>query len=144
VWQHVVYGCFVLADVRDTLLEVFGRGGEDYRGRMDGESALFALTVTDDGRLLLDSPVLFACEWATGRAMSRVRGGGRWLDGFEEDTKPWLARAAELGEPPVPGSGDAADDEPGPERLDCGAEESGSAACRYPADHREGPRGFRP
>jgi hypothetical protein len=36
VWQHIVYGgCFALADVRDTLLEVPrpGRGG---RGRADG------------------------------------------------------------------------------------------------------------
>jgi hypothetical protein len=69
---------------------------------MDGDSALFALTVTDDGRLLLDSPVFSACGWATGRALSPRPGGGRWLDGFEEDVQPWLARGAELGEPPVP------------------------------------------
>lgn len=103
VWQHIVYGgCFALADVRDTLLEVFGRDEEDVDGRMDGGTALFALTVTDDGRLLLDSPVFSACGWATGRALSPGPGGGRWLDGFEEDVQPWLARAAELGEPAIP------------------------------------------
>ncbi|TGN72337.1 hypothetical protein E5083_30060 [Streptomyces bauhiniae] len=102
-WQHIVYGgCFALADVRDTLLEVFGRDEEDVDGRMDGDTALFALTVTDDGRLLLDSPVFSACGWATGRALSPGPGGGRWLDGFEEDIQPWLARAAGLGEQPVP------------------------------------------
>lgn len=102
-WQHIVYGdCFALADVRDTLLEVFGRDEEDVDGRMDGDTALFALTVTDGGRLLLDSPVFSACGWATGRALSPGPGGGRWLDGFEEDVQPWLARAAELGKPPVP------------------------------------------
>ncbi|MEU6284432.1 hypothetical protein [Streptomyces sp. NPDC047028] len=103
VRQHIVYGgCFALADVRDTLLEVFGRDEEDVDGRMDGDSALFALAVTDDGRLLLDSPVFSACGWAVGRALSPGPGGGRWLDGFEEDVQPWLARAAELGEPPIP------------------------------------------
>lgn len=57
-WQHIVYdGCYALAAIRDTLLRVFGESGEDHDGRMDGESALFALTVTDEGRLLLDSPV---------------------------------------------------------------------------------------
>lgn len=103
VRQHIVYGgCFALADVRDTLLEVFGRDEEDVDGRMDGDTALFALTVTDDGRLLVDSPVFSACGWATGRALSPGPGRGRWLDGFEEDVQPWLARAAELGEPPIP------------------------------------------
>ncbi|MFJ6897105.1 hypothetical protein [Streptomyces hokutonensis] len=103
VWQHIVYGgCFALADVRDTLLEVFGRTEEDVDGRMDGDTALSALTVTDDGRLLLDSPVFSACGWATGRALSPGPGGGRWLDGFEQDVQPWPARAAELGEPPIP------------------------------------------
>ncbi len=69
VWQHVVYGgAYALRAVRDTLLQVFGEREEDHDGRMDGESALFALTVTDEGRLLLDSPVLSTCAWATGRA----------------------------------------------------------------------------
>jgi hypothetical protein len=111
-WQHIVYGgCFALTDVRDTLMEVFGRDEEDVDGRMDGDTALFALTVTDDGRLLLDSPVFSACGWATGRALSPRPGGRRWLDGFEEDVQPWLARASELGEPPVPVTAQATDDD---------------------------------
>ncbi|MGR4880577.1 DEAD/DEAH box helicase [Streptomyces sp. LARHCF249] len=99
-WQHVVYGgAYALAAVRDTLLRVFGESGEDHDGRMDGESALFALTVTDEGRLLLDSPVFSSCAWATGRAVAPGPGSRGWLDGFEEEADAWGTRAAELGDP---------------------------------------------
>ncbi|WP_405827557.1 AAA domain-containing protein [Streptomyces sp. NBC_00105] len=99
-WQHVVYGgAFALSAVRDTLLRVFGGSGEDHDGRMDGESALFALTVTDEGRLLLDSPVFSSCAWATGRAVTPGPGSRGWLDGFEEEAGAWGGRAAALGGP---------------------------------------------
>lgn len=98
VWQHVVYGgAYALRAVRDALLAVFGESEEDHDGRMDGESALFALTVNDEGRLLLDSPVLSTCAWATGRALTGPGHNG-WLEGFDEDERVWLARAAELGD----------------------------------------------
>jgi len=93
-------GTYALRAVRDTLLGVFGESEEDHDGRMDGESALFALTVTDEGRLLLDSPVLSTCAWATGRAMSPGPGSPAWLDGFDEEAEVWLTRAADLGELP--------------------------------------------
>ncbi|MEW2417538.1 DEAD/DEAH box helicase [Streptomyces sp. NPDC046866] len=99
-WQHVVYGgAYALSAVRDTLLDVFGESGEDHDGRMDGDTALFALTVTDEGRLLLDSPVFSSCAWATGRAVSPGPGSRGWLDGFEEEVDTWSSRAADLGEP---------------------------------------------
>ncbi|PJN02038.1 damage-inducible protein [Streptomyces sp. CB01201] len=99
VWQHVVYGgAYALRAVRDALLAVFGESEEDHDGRMDGETALFALTVNDEGRLLLDSPVLSTCAWATGRALAPGPGRRGWLEGFEEDEAVWLARAAELGD----------------------------------------------
>ncbi|WP_330333925.1 ATP-binding protein [Streptomyces sp. NBC_00536] len=98
-WQHVVYGgTYPLSAVRDTLLDVFGESDEDHDGRMDGESALFALTVTDEGRLLLDSPVFSTCAWATGRAVTPGPGGPGWLDGFAEEAEAWTARAGALGE----------------------------------------------
>ncbi|WP_344396337.1 hypothetical protein [Streptomyces vastus] len=101
-WQHVVYGgAYALRSVRDTLLNVFGESEEDHDGRMDGESALFALTITDEGRLLLDSPVLSTCAWATGRALSRGPGSRGWLDGVEEEAGAWAARATGLGERPA-------------------------------------------
>ncbi|AZM92461.1 AAA domain-containing protein [Streptomyces sp. W1SF4] len=99
-WQHVVYGgVFALGSVRDTLLDVFGESGEDHDGRMDGESALFALTVTDRGRLLLDSAVFSSCAWATGRAVAPGPGTPGWLDGFQEDADAWGRRAGALGDP---------------------------------------------
>ncbi|MEU7152255.1 DEAD/DEAH box helicase [Streptomyces sp. NPDC045456] len=108
-WQHVVYGgTYRLRAVRDTLLAVFGESEEDHDGRMDGESALFALTVTDEGRLVLDSPVLSTCAWATGRALAPGPGRRGWLDGFDDEAADWLARAADLGDVPVgdpPGAG---------------------------------------
>ncbi|WP_251056306.1 DEAD/DEAH box helicase [Streptomyces sp. ISL-94] len=99
-WQHVVYGgTYALSAVRDTLLRVFGESEEDHDGRMDGETALFALTVTDEGRVLLDSPVFSSCAWATGRAVSPGPGSRGWLDGFEEEADAWGLRAGALGEP---------------------------------------------
>ncbi|CAM5720015.1 hypothetical protein SALBM311S_12176 [Streptomyces alboniger] len=102
MWQHVVYGgSYALRAVRDVLLEVFGESEEDHDGRLDGESALFALTVNDEGRLLLDSPVLSTCAWSTGRALHRGPTQPGWLDGFNEEETVWLARAADLGEESV-------------------------------------------
>lgn len=93
-WQHVVYGgAYPLRAVRDVLLRVFGENEEDHDGRLDGESALFALTVNDEGRLLLDSPVLSTCAWATGRALHPGPGRAGWLDGFDDEEAVWLARA---------------------------------------------------
>ncbi|MEV0115300.1 AAA domain-containing protein [Streptomyces sp. NPDC050844] len=99
VWQHVVYGgTYALRTVRDVVLQVFGENEEDHDGRLDGESAMFALTVNDEGRLLLDSPVLSTCAWATGRALHPGPSRPGWLDGFDEDEAAWLARVADLGE----------------------------------------------
>ncbi|MFE2852026.1 hypothetical protein ACFXJO_12955 [Streptomyces lavendulae] len=98
-WQHVVYGgTYALRAVRDTLLRVFGESEEDHDGRMDGESALYALTVTDDGRILLDSPVFSSCGWATGRALFPGSGKHGWLDGFAEEADAWHSRAGEVSE----------------------------------------------
>ncbi|MFD8292439.1 DEAD/DEAH box helicase [Streptomyces lavendulae] len=105
-WQHVVYGgTYALRAVRDTLLRVFGESEEDHDGRMDGESALYALTVTDDGRILLDSPVFSSCGWATGRALFPGPGKHGWLDGFAEEADAWHSRAGEVGELAGPGPG---------------------------------------
>ncbi|GLX17240.1 DEAD/DEAH box helicase [Streptomyces lavendulae] len=106
-WQHVVYGgVFALGSVRDTLLDVFGESGEDHDGRMDGESALFALTVSDRGRPLLDSAVFSSCAWATGRAVAPGPGTPGWLDGFQEDADAWSRRAGALGDPVGAAAGD--------------------------------------
>ena len=98
-WQHIVYGgVFTFKDVRDALLSVFGGDERDHDGRMDGQSALYALTINNEGRLLLDSPIFATCPWATGRALSLGPGFPAWLDGFDEVAAAWLKRCEELGE----------------------------------------------
>ncbi|MGK5529521.1 DEAD/DEAH box helicase, partial [Streptomyces sp. URMC 129] len=98
VWQHVVYGgVYSLERVRDVLSEALGESGEDFDGRMDGESAMFAFTVDDRGCLVPDTPVFSTCAWATGRTVSRGTRPG-WLDGFAAEEAAWIARVAELGE----------------------------------------------
>ncbi|MFI9724631.1 DEAD/DEAH box helicase [Streptomyces sp. NPDC052396] len=129
-WQHVVYGgAYRLRAVRDTLLAVFGESEEDHDGRMDGESALFALTVTDEGRLLLDSPVVSACAWATGRALAPGPGRKGWLDGFDDEAAMWLARAADLGDVPAsePAAAAHAEDDCEDEDLEDGPDDDDDA-----------------
>ncbi|MFE3559410.1 DEAD/DEAH box helicase [Streptomyces sp. NPDC059193] len=127
-WQHVVYGgTYALSAVRDTLLRVFGESEEDHDGRMDGESALFALTITDEGRLLLDSPVFSSCAWATGRAVTPGPGSRGWLDGFEEEAEAWGARARDLGDLSEPGGPDTALASGGVADSDASGESDGEA-----------------
>ncbi|MFD8478868.1 DEAD/DEAH box helicase [Kitasatospora sp. NPDC059673] len=100
-WQHVVYGgLFPLAQVRNALMEVFGRDPESHDGRLDSQGALFALTVDDFGSVLPDSAVISTCGWAVGRALTRDVNRPGWLDGFPEDEAEWLGRAARLGRRP--------------------------------------------
>ncbi|WP_411081301.1 DEAD/DEAH box helicase [Streptomyces sp. cmx-18-6] len=85
VRQHTVYcGVYPVASVRDALLDVFGGSEEDHDGRVNGDSALLAFEVTDDGLLVQDSLVFSACGWAVGRARKPGPGAEGWLDGFEE------------------------------------------------------------
>jgi len=87
VRAHIVYGgLFELTAVRDVVAEVFGETGEDFDGRIRGTTALFAVMVTDEGKLLPGTLVVSTCGWATGRAL---RSGGRrgWLEGFDEDER---------------------------------------------------------
>jgi hypothetical protein len=67
VWRHTVYGIFGVQPVRDLLEEKFGADAESFDGRPGGQSALFVLTVTDEGRPLLGSEEFASCGWAVGR-----------------------------------------------------------------------------
>ncbi|GHE11433.1 DEAD/DEAH box helicase [Streptomyces alanosinicus] len=134
MWQHAVYGgAYALQAVRDALLEVFGETEEDHDGRMDGESALFALTVNHEGRLLVDSPVLSTCAWATGRALCPGPARKGWLDGFDEEEAVWLARAADMGEEPFEELPDVSD--PGEAGEDGENAEDKLGSRRLPAKH---------
>ncbi|MEU5903785.1 AAA domain-containing protein [Micromonospora sp. NPDC047467] len=85
VWRHTVYGgVFSLDRVHSVAQEVFGASTADVDERTPrGESALFAVAVTDDGRLLLDSLVLSTAAWAVGCAMDPGPAAPGWLDGFD-------------------------------------------------------------
>ncbi|MFF9567297.1 DEAD/DEAH box helicase [Streptomyces sp. NPDC014685] len=86
VRQHTVYcGVYPVASVRDVLLDVFGDSEEDHDGRVDGDSALLAFEVTDEGLLVQDSITFSACAWATGRSRKPGPGAQGWLDGFEAE-----------------------------------------------------------
>jgi hypothetical protein len=85
VWRHTVYGgVFSLDGVHASLEEVFGSSGDDVDWRTPrGDSALSAVAVSADGRLLLDSLVLSAAAWAVAQAADPGPGAAGWLDGFD-------------------------------------------------------------
>ncbi|MFJ9700574.1 DEAD/DEAH box helicase [Streptomyces fradiae] len=88
VWQHTVYcGVYAVSAVRDALLDVFGGSEEDHDGRLDGDTALLAFDVTDDGLLVQDSITFSACAWAVGRSRKPGPGARGWLDGFDDEAE---------------------------------------------------------
>ncbi|MEV0842232.1 ATP-binding protein [Actinocatenispora sera] len=100
VWQHRVYdGVYKLTAVTDTLIEAFGPDPDALDERMGGESAMFAFTVTDDGRILLDTVVLSTCAWALGRVRDPGPDDAGWIDGFDDDAQWFQARVDGLGVP---------------------------------------------
>src|SRR4051812_1214384 len=69
--------------VRAILERHFGRNPADFDRRTDGESCLFAIQITAEGRALLDTFTLASCAWATGRLEDPGPKSTGWLDGFE-------------------------------------------------------------
>lgn len=63
VWRHTVYcGVFSTGAVREALASVLGYPAEeDYAGTQDGSSALFAVTVDQDGVPLDDTMSFVVC-----------------------------------------------------------------------------------
>lgn len=82
-WRHTVFlGCYDLERVVDVLTQVFGADPESYDSRSDGESALAAFVVAEDGTLLDGSAILSSCAWATGQLLRP--GGAGSLKAFGE------------------------------------------------------------
>jgi hypothetical protein len=78
---------FSLRDVRAALTQALRCADEeDYAGTQDGDGALFALTVDEDGILIEDTVEFSSCAWATGRLHRPGPGAPGWLDGFDEVT----------------------------------------------------------
>lgn len=80
---QVYCGIFNLEKVKSILEDKLGKDPESFDERSDNENCLFALSVTDDGRPLLDTFVLSTCAWATARTISPGPNSATWLDGFE-------------------------------------------------------------
>jgi hypothetical protein len=99
-WRFVVYGgLYEIAGVRDTLLKVFGDDERYVDGRVDGQTAMFAFSVDDEGRVVEKSAMLSACAWAIGRAL-RDRSGG--LDEFEAEQREFADELNRLAVPKAP------------------------------------------
>jgi hypothetical protein len=79
-WRHTVYlGIYRRGEVFDVLSQVFRTDRESYDERPNGDSAIAAFVVGEDGRALLDSEVLSSCAWATGEAHRSQGCGPDWL-----------------------------------------------------------------
>ncbi|HEY3683023.1 MAG TPA: ATP-binding protein [Streptosporangiaceae bacterium] len=90
VWRHTIYGgVFEHAKIWETLADHFGvTADEDFAGtRKSGETALFAITVDDEGLIFADTAAFSRCAWATGRAFAPGPNRPDWLDGFEDVEK---------------------------------------------------------
>ncbi len=83
-WRFTAYcGLYTQGRVRARLERAFGRDPANFDRRPDGESCLFALQITAEGRPLLDTFVLASCAWAVGRLVNPGPALGAWLNGFE-------------------------------------------------------------
>jgi len=86
-WRHTVYGgVFAHSLIRDTLADHFGLPREENLGgaHKSGHTAVFALTVDEDGVFLEETVAFSACAWATGRIIRPGPEKPDWLDGFDD------------------------------------------------------------
>ena len=95
-WRFTAYcGLYKQGRVRARLEHAFGRDPTSFDRRPEGESCLFALQITTDGRPLLDTFVLASCPWAVGRLKSPGPNAEAWLSGFDATAKEQGLRLAE-------------------------------------------------
>jgi len=83
--RFTVYcGVLATASVRTVLEDKLGKDEESFDERSDGETCLFAFSLTEDGRSLFHTSVLSSCAWATSRTLEPSPSSSAWLEGFEE------------------------------------------------------------
>jgi hypothetical protein len=80
---QIYCGVYKLQKVQNILEDKIGKDPEAFDERSDGESCLFAFSVTDDGRPLLDTFILSTCAWAIGRTFNPGPKSAEWLEGFD-------------------------------------------------------------
>jgi len=94
--RYLVYcGVFGLEKVRLTLEDKLGKNPETFDERPDGETCLFAFSVTDEGRPLFDTFVLSTCAWATSRTIRPGPNSIDWLVGFDATASKVASEFAE-------------------------------------------------
>ena len=76
-------GVFSLENVKLILEDKLGKNPEIFDERPNGETCLFALSVTDEGCPLFDTFILSSCSWATARTVKPGPNSSDWLIGFE-------------------------------------------------------------
>lgn len=98
VWRHTCYGgVFSLDRIHAFVKQFFGSSKKDVDERTPrGDTALFAVVVTGDGRMLLDTLVLSTAAWAVGDTVRLGPSASGWLDGFELAERGWSDRVREL------------------------------------------------
>jgi hypothetical protein len=88
VWRFNAYcGVYRTAKVRVLLEQHFGSDDSDFDERVDGETCLFSIQISGDGRPLLDTFVLASSAWATGRLVKPGPTQQSWLEGFEQSAE---------------------------------------------------------
>ncbi|MGO4813794.1 DEAD/DEAH box helicase [Cupriavidus sp. 2MCAB6] len=98
VWRHRLFvSVYPLDTVRTILEAACGKDPEAVDERSDGETAMFSISVSDDGRPLFDTLVLSNCAWALGRTVTVGPEAKDWLEGvsrfqskFEQHTRKQL------------------------------------------------------
>ncbi len=83
-WRFTAYcGLYKLSRIRSFLEHRFGRDPANFDSRPDGDSCLFSIQITAQGRPLFDTFVLASCPWAVGHLKKLGAKGGAWLNGLE-------------------------------------------------------------
>lgn len=89
-WKFTVYGGgYPLSAVSDALVKAFGQDAHEER-QVDGQAALFALTIDADGCLVENGATLSACAWALGRLTSSSASMSNSLDGFDAEAQTFV------------------------------------------------------
>lgn len=86
-WRYHAYcGIYSHDTIKEILEEKFGEDPESFDERRDGESCIFAFTISSDGLALLNSFVLSSSAWSTARAVDPGPQDPSWLEGFEAES----------------------------------------------------------
>lgn len=84
VWSHTLYlGVYSLAEIYESLHQVFHNADDVYDERPPGRSACAGLLVDARGQLVDESQILSSALWATGRATTRGPSDSKWAEGFD-------------------------------------------------------------